>query len=366
MKILMTTDTIGGVWNYSLQLARQLSAWNAHIVLATMGAPLRPEQRDEADALPHVEVHESHYRLCWMADPWGDVAASGQWLQTLASEQAPDLLHLNDFPHGALSWPCPVLMVGHSCVLSWFEAVRGEPAGEQWDRYRDEVARGLRSADLVVAPTEAMLKALHRHYGPLGPSRVIPNGCDGQHYRPSVKQPWVLSAGRLWDEAKNVAALMRAAPHIGWPVAIAGDARHPDGGEIATSGVRLLGRLSTHELAAWYSRSAIYALPARYEPFGLSALEAALSGCALVLGDIPTLREIWGDAACFVSPSDDRALTDALNTLINDPVVRTALARRGRQRALSLTSRNMAQHYMHCYQTLTEDAPLTTVPSCDA
>ena len=50
-------------------------------------------------------------------------------------------------------------------------------------------------------------------------------------------------------------------------------------------------------------RAAIYALPARYEPFGLSILEAALSGCALVIGDIPSLREIWADAALFV-PSD--------------------------------------------------------------
>ena len=64
----------------------------------------------------------------------------------------------------------------------------------------------------------------------------------------------------------------------------------------------MLGRLSAGELADWYARAAIYALPARYEPFGLSALEAALSGCALVLGDIPSLREIWGDAALFVPP----------------------------------------------------------------
>ncbi len=39
-------------------------------------------------------------------------------------------------------------------------------------------------------------------------------------------------------------------------------------------------------------------LPARYEPFGLSVLEAALSGCALVLGDIPSLRESGATRPC--------------------------------------------------------------------
>jgi glycogen synthase len=59
--------------------------------------------------------------------------------------------------------------------------------------------------------------------------------------------------------------------------------------------------------ADWYARASIYALPARYEPFGLSALEAALSGCALILGDIPSLREVWLEAAPYVSPDDESA-----------------------------------------------------------
>ena len=67
------------------------------------------------------------------------------------------------------------------------------------------------------------------------------------------------------------------------------------------------GRLTPPQMARVVSRApSIYALPARYEPFGLSVLEAALSGCALVLGDIPSLREIWDGAALFVDPDDAR------------------------------------------------------------
>jgi glycosyltransferase involved in cell wall biosynthesis len=120
-------------------------------------------------------------------------------------------------------------------------------------------------------------------------------------------------------------------------------------------------RASTEELASWYAQASIYALPARYEPFGLSVLEAALSGCALVLGDIPSLREIWGDAAVFV-PLDDRevkeatasrsAIANAINTLISDSALCTALATKSRSRALELTPQRMVLGYLEAYKDL--------------
>lgn len=97
--------------------------------------------------------------------------------------------------------------------------------------------------------------------------------------------------------------------------------------------------MSQRALAQWYAHAAIYALPARYEPFGLSALEAGLSGCALVLGDIPSLREIWGDAALFVPP-DDAALHAVLMELIGDAAQREQLG--WRARALQFSAQHMA------------------------
>jgi glycogen synthase len=91
-------------------------------------------------------------------------------------------------------------------------------------------------------------------------------------------------------------------------------------------------------------------LPARYEPFGLSALEAALSGCALVLGDIPSLREIWGDAAIFVSPDDATGFARALNNLIADPESRETLSGRARARALQFSPQRMGEEYLDAYR----------------
>lgn len=350
MKVLMTADTVGGVWTYALQLCRGIGAGNVHVALATMGAPLTPRQREDAARLPNLTLYESGYKLEWMEHPWDDVAAAGDWLLGLERELRPDFVHLNGYAHGALPWSAPVLVVGHSCVLSWWEAVHGEPAPASFDRYRREVRQGLQSVDMVIAPSRAMLCALERHYRPLPQSRVIYNGQDASSFAPGGKEPFVLSVGRLWDEGKNVAALQSIAPELSWPVYVAGEGRHPDGGRAQLGGVRPLGTLTQPEIAGWFARASIYALPARYEPFGLSALEAGLAGCAPVLGDIPSLREIWGDAALFVSPCDSNALRAAIEGLIKDGNARENLAARARRRALQFTTERMAEEYRAAYQ----------------
>src|SRR5690606_33581318 len=170
----------------------------------------------------------------------------------------------------------------------------------------------------------------------------IANGRSRMGSARAQREPLVLAAGRLWDEGKNIAALTAVAPRLPWPVFIAGADRHPDGGRIEQPNVRLLGQLPSDALASWFARAAIYALPARYEPFGLSALEAALGGCALVLGDIPSLREVWGDCAVFVPPEDHDALEASLRRLMDDDALRRAYAARAAERASRYTPASMA------------------------
>ncbi|HVG07627.1 MAG TPA: glycosyltransferase family 4 protein [Thermoanaerobaculia bacterium] len=345
----MTADTVGGVWTYALELARGLADQGIEVAIATMGAPADGLQREMAGRIPRLKVFESSFKLEWMDDPWRDVERAGDWLLGLEQRFAPDLIHLNGYAHAALPWQAPKIVVGHSCVLSWWEAVKKEPAPEDWHRYRQEVAAGLAAADLVVAPSSAMMAALCRHYGPLPRATVVYNGRDVRQFRATAKEPMLFSAGRLWDEAKNLEALESVAPRLPWPVFVAGENHHPDGGEARPHHTRLLGRLSQRALAAWLGRASIYVLPARYEPFGLSVLEAALSGCALVLGDIPSLRELWRNRAVFVPPDDPEALEDALVRLIEDPDRRNALAAGARSRAIERTTERMVEGYLAAY-----------------
>ena len=364
--VLMTVDTVGGVWTYALELAEALGRDGVNVALATMGGPISRAHRAMVRRLSNVEVYESRYKLEWMDDPWTDVAEAGEWLLALAGETRPDLIHLNGYAHGALDWGRPVVVVGHSCVLSWWQAVKGEPAPSSWDRYRREVARGLHAADLVIAPTWSMLSALERQYGRLRRSRVVPNGRQAAGFPPGLREPFLLSAGRLWDEAKNLASLAAVAPGLPWPTYVAGSSAHPNGRVVDADGVRSLGPITPEALAGWMARASIYVLPARYEPFGLSALEAALAGCALVLGDIESLREVWGDSAQYVAPDDREGLRDALRELIANESHRAEMADRARARAQTFTPQRMAEGYLQAYRDLAttpaRSSPLTVCP----
>lgn len=355
MNVLLTTDTVGGVWTYAIELARALGGHGVRIALATMGAPLSADQRRQAQRLPHVQVFESAFKLEWMQDPWRDVQKAGNWLLDVERQFRPDVIHLDGYAHGSLPWRAPVLVVAHSCVLSWWRAVKGREAPASWDRYREEVCRGIHAADAVVAPSQAMLDAIVRHYRPPLDGRVIYNARTATSFlNPRSNEELILCAGRIWDEAKNVAALALVAPRLGWPVCVAGEDQHPDGPAARPANVRLLGKLGPEQLAPWFARASIYALPARYEPFGLTALEAGLSGCALVLGDIPSLREIWGDNALFVAPDDTDALKRTLCTLIQDDDLRREMGQMAKTRALRFTPRAMARSYLGLYAELAE------------
>ncbi|RYG41549.1 glycosyltransferase family 1 protein, partial [bacterium] len=194
----MTADTVGGVWNYSLDLSRELGRQGIEVALATMGRLLSPDQAREAAAIPRLQVHESDYRLEWMEDPWSDLRRAGDWLLDLERTVRPDVVHLNGYVHASLPWSVPTLVVCHSCVLSWWQAVKGEKAPCEWNRYRDEVRRGLQDAGLVLAPSRAMLAEAERIYGPFRKADVIPNARDARAFAPAPKEPFVFSAGRFW------------------------------------------------------------------------------------------------------------------------------------------------------------------------
>lgn len=291
-----------------------------------------------------------------MEDPWEAVDRAGDWLVGIASEFQPDIVHLNGYCHAALPWPAPVLIVAHSCVISWWFAVKNEPLPSRFQAYRERVAVGLSAADFVIAPTKAMLDSLVENYSVFPRGRVISNARDARLFSPGQKLPRVFAAGRIWDEAKNIAALEAAAPLVRWPVEVAGNCNHPNGARTQMANIRCLGILSPERIAEHLAASAIFASAARYEPFGLSALEAGLSGCALVLGDIPSLREVWGNAALFVAPDDHAALADALNDLIENEMLRAELSRRARMRALEFSPQKMAEAYLAAYRECVQEA----------
>ncbi|HEY0681355.1 MAG TPA: glycosyltransferase family 4 protein [Steroidobacter sp.] len=350
----MTADAVGGVWTYALDLCSALREYDVRVVLATMGPRPSEEQRVAAQSLENVSLVESDYRLEWMDDPWSDVAAAGDWLLDLASGNAVDLVHLNGYTHASLAWRRPVVCVAHSCVATWWQAVHGEAAPARWDEYRNNVARGLNSADCVIAPTAAFLEQLRACYEFHAPVRVIHNARARAARRtwPGDREAIVLACGRPWDASKNMHVLDDASAGASWSAYVIGNVTGPDGQSFAPVSLRCLGTLPTDDVEAWLRRASIFVHPALYEPFGLAVLEAAMAGCALVLADIPTLRELWDGAAEFFEPRDSRHLRGVLDQLIAHPEQITIVAAAAAERANRYCIETTVAEYVDVYRKL--------------
>ena len=349
LRILMTADAVGGVWTYATALACAFAARGADVHLVVQGPAPTPAQRSMLSGTS-VRCVESPIALEWQ-DPAGEtMGAARQFHAALERKLRPDIVHLNSFREASFDWQCPALVAAHSCVNSWAKACDDMAWlwEEKWRRYSKHVAAGLHHATAWVCPTQAFRDMMLDLYQPRAPGFVIWNGSPRQTGDIGSNEPMILAAGRMWDAAKNLSALEQAARGLKWPVLVAGSTL-----DIASDpAIRQLGALSHAELNQLMQRAAIFTSPARYEPFGLSVLEAAAAGCALVLADIPTFRELWDDAALFTDPTNTRALHRALADLCANTAKRFRLQEAARLRSRRYAQRRMVDSYVALYQSL--------------
>ncbi len=352
-RILMTTDAVGGVWTYSATLARALCARGYRITLVTLGPKPKPEQLASVAGVRGLDIEVTDLALEWMDPRGGDMRRARNVLRRIAARVRPDLVHLNGFREALYQFDAPVVLMAHSCVGSWWDACRAvDPIEEKWRPYLRHVADALDAADVWIAATRAYADWIERFYTPRQQGEVIHNGAPPIP-PPSGTENIILAAGRLWDEAKNLTALADIALDLPWPVRVAGSNQADNGGSVWFGTIEQLGILPRARLLDEMRHAAIFVSPALYEPFGLGILEAASSGCALVLGNIATLRELWDGAALFAAPRDGKALTQAIRTLCYDSELRSQLQLIARERAARYSLDRMVTRYFALYGRLT-------------
>jgi glycosyltransferase involved in cell wall biosynthesis len=322
-RVLVTSRGQTGIWRYSVELARGFAQAGVEPVIAVLGPPpggaMPVGVRVIATGLPHEATAPD-------AEALREVGAT---LAGLAARLHVDTIHLHTPALAAeVPWASPVVAVAHADPVAWWQAVRGGKVPDTLAWRAAAMARGLAEADAVVAPTRSFARALIRAHRPGRAISVIPHGRSHVPPPPCQRRRAVLTAGRLCDEACNVAALDRAAAGLDAPVFAAGAWRDPDGLPLEFARLTLLGELTPAALAAQMASTAVYAAPARYEPFGLAVLEAAQAGMALALADIPTFRELWEGAALFFHPEDAGGMTDVLSRLLSRPEAAAARAQR--------------------------------------
>ncbi|MDQ3380886.1 MAG: glycosyltransferase [Actinomycetota bacterium] len=213
-------------------------------------------------------------------------------------------------------------------------------------RYRTFLPWACRLASAVVCVSDATLRDLLATTS-TDPRRCVVIGEGPQLLAPgapdpaSEGRPFLLYVGSL-EPRKNVGTLVDAiaglGPEIGADLVIVGPTENHASRALARQIARLglghrvrhLGFVEPERLTALYRGAVAVALPSLYEGFGLPVLEAMKSGTPVVASDIPSLREIAGDAALLVSrPLDAASWSAALTRVLTDSALRDELARRG-------------------------------------
>ena len=344
-RLLVTTDAVGGVWRYAVDLAGGLAERGIETVLAVMGPPADAAQRKEAEAVRGLRLVQTGLPLDWTANDSSALAHASAKLAALAALTGVSAVHLHaPALVGGQPWSVPVVAVAHSCVGTWWRAVHAGEMPEDFRWRTDAAAAGLRAAGAVIAPTTAHAALLREVYGPV-PVQVVHNGRDHAPLPSGPRSQAVLTAGRLWDEGKGVARLDQAAARLGAPVRAAGPVQGPNGAAASFANLDLLGTLDPAGMAAAYAGATVFASMARYEPFGLAVLEAAQAGMAVVLSDPPSFRELWDGAGLFVGDGDD--LPAVLRRALDDPA---PLAAAARQRGMRYTADAMTHATLAVYR----------------
>jgi glycosyltransferase involved in cell wall biosynthesis len=348
MRLLMTTDAVGGVWQYSLEL---VAALEVEVVLAVLGPAPGAEQRTAAE-VAGVQLVDTGLPLDWLSDGPAPVLAASEAVARLAHQVGADLVHLNAPALAVARFGQPVVAVNHGCLGTWWDAAREGPVDPALAWLPDLVGRGLRAADRVVAPTRAYAEATARRYGLAVTPAAVHNGRTAMPLPDAQPFPGALTIGRLWDDVKDTATLDAAAALLDAPFVAIGATRAPHGATVTPAHLQVPGPLPAAEIAQWLARRPVFVSAARFEPFGLAVLEAAQAGCPLVLSDIPTFRELWDGAATFVSPGDVPGFAGAIAALLADPARHAAQGQAARQRAARYTPAAMAAEMTGIYRDL--------------
>ena len=362
MHVLITSDTVGGVWTYTQELVTGLVHAGHRVTLVSFGKLPLPHQTTWMHTLSGLDYRPTEYRLEWMEVADRDIEDSRRYLELLIDEVRPDVLHFSQYCYGDLDLNIPKVVVAHSDIVSWWVAVHGcEPEETPWMRnYRRLVTSGLRGADLVVAPSQWMLDQVAKYYLRPAAGLVIHNGRTPALFNAQLKEDFVLCVGRVWDPAKNIRLLLESEQQS--RVCIVGWEREPGREDRVrnlrvASNVELLGPKPQDELSDLYARAAIYAATSQYEPFGLAPLEAAFSRCALVFNDNPVFHELWDDAGIFFARNDASELAQNIDALQRDPSLREEYARRGYEVAREkFTASRMVEQYEHVYEDISSTA----------
>ena len=374
LRVLLTTDAVGGVWTYALDLAAGLAEQGIETALAVLGPEPEADQAEAARAVPGLRLLPTGLPLDWLAETPAEVEAASLALSALAAEAGADLVHLHSpaLAAGGARFTVPVAASCHSCVGTWWDTVRGGPLPPDFAWRARLVARGCAGADALLAPTAAFAEATARFYGLAEPPTVIRNGRRPPHRRLHAPRP--SAAARRPSPSPPAGSGTKArtcarstAPRAGSPARCrcwrrarptAPAARASPSTTPAPSGASA----RTRSRAGSPNARSSFPPPAT-SPSAFPCWKPRRRDAPWCCPTYRRFRELWDGAADFVPADDDRALAAAVERAARDPARLGAAARR---RAERYTVEAMASGTSALYRALLRRAATAAAAAGEA
>jgi glycosyltransferase involved in cell wall biosynthesis len=170
---------------------------------------------------------------------------------------------------------------------------------------------------------------------------------------------YILTVGSI-DKRKNILNLIEAfklTTNKDLKLVIVGDVNsifNNQGNEmLRTNGnVMFTGRVDDAQLAGLYMQAQMFVYPSLYEGFGLPPIEAMQYGCPTLVSNIPSLREVCGDASLYLDPLDTNDISKRIDLLLNDGDLRNSLIKKGKQNSNRFSWKVSAKQIAKTVETL--------------
>ncbi len=194
-----------------------------------------------------------------------------------------------------------------------------------WDRrlgsFREAVRYLLESVAVILPNSTAEQEVIERQFEVRRPAVVVPNAADMSVFAfpegAARAREGVLCVGRI-EPRKNQLALLEALKGTDIPITFVGQAGrfnkcyYRKCRRLAGERVSFLEQCGAAELRRLYQAASVHACVSWYETPGLVSLEAALSGCKLVVTPGGSTREYFGDDAFYCKPDDTASIRAAV------------------------------------------------------
>lgn len=113
--------------------------------------------------------------------------------------------------------------------------------------------------------------------------------------------------------------------------------------------LKILGYVSTKDLAELYNMATALVMPSLYEGFGLPVLEAMQSGCPVITSTEGSLLEVAGDAAYIVDAYDSNSIAEGIKKVTSDEALRNSLSKKGLKQANMFALEKMIRETVEVY-----------------